>query len=72
MKSRERFGFSSVCRWFNAEANASRESRLICLDLQVVILRISLMTLSLDLDMAKIDKITFFAIIIYKAAVVIR
>ena len=45
---------------------------MICSDLQVAILRISLMTLSLDLDMAKIDKITFFAIIIYKAAVVIR
>lgn len=45
---------------------------MICSDLQVAILRISLMTLSLDLDMAKIDKITFFAIIIYKAAIAIR
>ena len=72
MKSWQRSGLSNVCKLLSEEANASSEIRSVCLGLRIAILRISLMTLSFDLGMAKTYKITFFAIIIYKAAVVIR
>ena len=72
MKSWGMFGFSCVCRWLSDAARASSEIMFTRLGLQTAILRISLMTLSFDLGMAKTYKITFFAIIIYKAAVAIR